>query len=342
MNSNISLGDYAATPLYNIKAVVQATGISSSTLRAWERRYHMVSPQRSESGYRLYSDQDIAVIHWLKTQVDNGMAISQAVSWLEQIAVKAGGRNAAVLPGALDDLVTPATSASPQRTRVRDFAVLQTALLNALLEYDEQQADEVISEAFAMYSVEEVGEHVFVPVLVEIGERWHRGEVSITKEHYVTNYVMQRLMALMRATNSNAGAPVIWIGCAPGELHEMGALLLSLYMRRAGYQVHYLGRNLPIDDFVNEVQRKQPRMLLLSAGSREAAAGLRQLTNVLADQTTPRPLIGYGGRIFNLEPDLRTNIAGVFLGESAEEAIDMVHQLLHKSASFDGEHSASV
>ena len=85
VNTNIRLSDYATTPLYNIKAVVQATGISPSTLRAWERRYHMCSPQRSESGYRLYSDRDVAIIRWLKSQVDAGMAISQAVAWLDSL-----------------------------------------------------------------------------------------------------------------------------------------------------------------------------------------------------------------------------------------------------------------
>jgi methanogenic corrinoid protein MtbC1 len=293
----------------------------------------MVSPQRSDSGYRLYSDQDIAVIHWLKTQVDNGMAISQAVAWLEQITDKAGGRGLAVLPGFTEEVATPTANAIAQRTRVRSFEVLQTELMDALLHYDEQRADEAISEAFALYTVEEVGEQIFVPVLVEIGELWHQGEVSITKEHYATNYIMQRLMSLVRATGHNQNAPIIWVGCAPGELHEIGALLLSLYMRRAGYQVHYLGRNLPIDDFVAEVRRKEPRMLLLSAGSREAAGGLRQLTELLAQLESPRPVVGYGGRIFNEAPELRTEIAGVYLGASAEEAVEMVNGLLQHSPS---------
>ncbi len=100
VNTDLRLGDFATTPLYNIKAVVQATNISPSTLRAWERRYHMCRPQRSESGYRLYSERDVAIIRWLKTQVDAGMAISQAVAWLESIVAEAENQDDAVLPGA--------------------------------------------------------------------------------------------------------------------------------------------------------------------------------------------------------------------------------------------------
>jgi DNA-binding transcriptional MerR regulator len=84
--------------LYNIKAVVQTTGISPSTLRAWERRYNIARPQRSESGYRLYSERDIAVIRWLKTQLDAGMSISQAVAWLGNITASTGKQEEIVLP----------------------------------------------------------------------------------------------------------------------------------------------------------------------------------------------------------------------------------------------------
>jgi methanogenic corrinoid protein MtbC1 len=328
VTTQISLSDYSSTPLYNIKAVVQATGISSSTLRAWERRYQMVTPYRSDSGYRLYSDQDIAVIHWLKMQVDSGMSISQAVAWLEQISSEAGDRSEATLPGSAEAVMTPSTSPDLSRTQVRSFDSLQQELLKQLLAYDEQHAERTISEAFAMYTVEEVGESLFVPVLTEIGERWHQGEVSITQEHFATRFLMQRLMALMRVSNVAANSAMIWVGCAPGELHEMGALLLSLYLRRAGHQVHYLGGNLPTDDIVEEVKTHQPKMLLLSAGSQEAATRLKELTDKVKEITPAPTIVGYGGRIFNQEPELRNDIVGIFLGESAQNAVDVVDDLL--------------
>ena len=94
----IRLNDFATTPLYNIKAVVQATNISPSTLRAWERRYNMCQPQRSDSGYRLYSDRDIAIIRWLKAQVDAGMSISQAVAWLQTLIDESPNGQTVALP----------------------------------------------------------------------------------------------------------------------------------------------------------------------------------------------------------------------------------------------------
>jgi DNA-binding transcriptional MerR regulator/methylmalonyl-CoA mutase cobalamin-binding subunit len=323
----IRLGDYTTTPLYNIKAVVQSTDISSSTLRAWERRYNMVSPQRSDSGYRLYSDRDIAVIRWLKAQVDAGMSISQAVAWLERLLERAGSQEEAVLPFS-GEVVTPAVQQAVKRNRARDFATLQQELVNALLDYDEVVAEQALSEAFALYPIEQVGEELIVPVLVKIGDLWHSGDITVTTEHFASNYLMQRLMALLRVGNNVVGGPVIWVGCAPNELHEIGALLLTIYLRRTGYHVQYLGRNLPVDDLVREAQRQHPNMIAFSASSMEAATGLQRMTQALVAIDSPRPIVGYGGRIFNMQPELRRDIAGVFLGETAQEAVGMISELL--------------
>jgi methanogenic corrinoid protein MtbC1 len=329
--TGIRLDEYSTTPLYNIKAVVQTTGISPSTLRAWERRYNMCHPQRSESGYRLYSDRDIAIIRWLKTQVEAGMAISQAVAWLDVLNNEGDSETHAVLPGAPPPSHDTRHQLQATRTEVRSSESLRDDLVHTLLNFDESGAAQVLSEAFSLYSVEEVGEDVISQVLVEIGERWHRGELSITSEHFATSYLLQRLAMLLRTLPNLTQGPIIWVGCAPNELHEGGAVLLALYMRRAGYHVHYLGQNLPVDDFINEVGRQQPSMVLFSATTAEAAEGLSDMTQRLAAIATPRPMIGYGGRAFIKHPDLRNDIAGIYLGDSAHEAVDMVRDLLDQS-----------
>lgn len=333
VSTGLRLSDYATTPLYNIKAVVQATGISPSTLRAWERRYRVARPQRSESGYRLYSERDITVIRWLRAQVDAGMSISQAVAWFQKIVEEATGLEHAVLPAAsgnttatLHDLLSP--SLGQHRARVRDFESLQRDLLAALLTFDENDAEIVVAEAFAMYPVEQVGEHLFMPVLVELGERWHRGELSVTGEHYASNYLIQRLGTLLRSIPNGVGGPLIWVGCAPGELHEVGALLLGIYLRRSGYRVHYLGQNLPVDDFTAEVKRQQPAVILFSASTRDSAQELAKVTTQLSQNGASTTLVGYGGQIFLRHPELRSAIPGVYMGASAQEAVEQIDALL--------------
>jgi DNA-binding transcriptional MerR regulator len=325
---DIHLNEFATTPLYNIKAVVQATSISPSTLRAWERRYNMCQPQRSDSGYRLYSDRDIAIIRWLKAQVDAGMSISQAVTWLQTLIDESANGQEVALPDPTGRASEMLHSVAPTQLDVQNFGALHHKLLGALLVFDEHEAEQVLANAFALYPIEQVGEHVIVPTMVEIGERWHRGELSITREHYATNYLLHRLGAILRVVPNGFGGPLIWVGCAPGEKHEMGVLLLCIYLRRAGYQVRYLGQDLPEEDLLAEALALKPALILFSASGTEAAANLQHLCERLVTIDPPRPIIGYGGRVFNVHPNLRDNVAGVFVGSTALEAVESLGELL--------------
>ena len=247
---DVLLEEHSTVPQFNIKAVVQATNISSSTLRAWERRYKMCTPQRSESGYRLYSEQDIAIIRWLKLQVDSGMAISQAVAWLDRVVDEAGGRDQAILPGSGSRNPTELTGlfpVHPERDPVRSVDRLKYDLLQALITYQERWAEDLLAEAFSLYPTELVVEDLIVPVFVNIGQRWHDGELSTTTEHFASNYLIQRLVALLRVGRGAMTGPAIWIGSAPGEHHGIGALLLSIFLRRAGHHIHYLGSGLIVE-----------------------------------------------------------------------------------------------
>lgn len=327
MSNDIRLQEYTAMPLYNIKAVEQSTGISSSTLRAWERRYHVCQPQRSDSGYRLYSDRDIAVIRWLKAQVDAGMSISQAVAWLDSLTASAGTLERVILPANGDMVMTPLSPATHHMMR-RDYAVLQKELLNALLAFDEDGAELILAEAFSLYPLELVGENLIAPVLIEIGERWHRGEITVTREHYATSLLQQRLAAILRTAPHPNKKNLIWVTCAPGEDHEMGAMLLTIYLRRAGYQTQYLGKNIKASDLINDANQYQPTMIMLSATTQESAVNLQLLTKELAKLMTVRPIIGYGGRIFQKQPELRSEVVGIYMGDTAYEAIESTMELL--------------
>jgi methanogenic corrinoid protein MtbC1 len=211
---------------------------------------------------------------------------------------------------------------------VRSFDALRTDLTHALINFDEVSAESIMAEAFAMYPLEQVGEELVTPVLVEIGDKWHRNELSVTREHFATNYLLHRLTALLRTVPNLGSGPLLWVGCAPGELHEGGAVLLALYLRRAGYRIHYLGQDLPVDDFVGEVRRRHPAMVLLSASTAEALPGLRRMAEELAVIEAPRPLIGYGGRIFIRHPELREQVPGTYVGDSAQEAVVTLRTLL--------------
>ena len=263
MTDELHLNSYDNTPVFTIKTVVQETGIPPATLRAWERRYGVLSPGRSEGGYRLYSERDIAILRWLKRQVDAGVSISRAVALL-------GIRH----PGGEDDMA-PASPRAGLPAGARSPAAISDDLLDALMAFDEARADALLSEAFAIYPVEQVAEEIVTPTLVEVGERWHRGEATVVQEHFATAILRRRLSVMFHAYDQPAAGPLAITGSAPTEWHDVGILLVSLALRRSGWRVIYLGENVPADQLLQEIRRLRPDLVCLSATTPRGCCGTR-------------------------------------------------------------------
>ena len=308
--------DLDGQPVYNIKAVVAATGLPAATLRAWERRYRALSPTRNGKGYRLYTGQDIAVLRWLKARTDEGMSISQAIELMAQRQ-----KPAAPQP-------TASHSAPPVEAHGQGILANRQALLEALARFDEAEADRVISEAYAMYGPEAVGEHLIAPVLVQVGERWHRGKVTVAMEHFSSNYLRRKLDALINAAPRHEQGPLIVLGCAPNDWHELGLLLFYLILRRRGLNVVYLGQNVPVEQFAEEMRRLRPAVIVISAATVETVSGLIELAHSVQALEHPKPVFGFGGSVFTHHPELRDTVPGVFLGEHVHDAVEVISALL--------------
>jgi MerR family transcriptional regulator, light-induced transcriptional regulator len=298
----------AEYPVYNTQAVVQLTAVPAPTFRAWERRYGVPRPARLPGGQRLYSEHDVALIRWLHDRTAEGMTISRALRLLE-------ARRADPVP---QPPVAP-----------RSFAQLQGELLERLLAFDTPDAERVMGEAFALYPVEDVCLQLLQPVLVEIGERWHQGTVSVAAEHFASNLIRRKLCALLQVYDSpGRGRPVL-LGCAAEELHEIGLLLVALFLSRRGWPVIYLGPAVPPDDLREAVTRLQPRLVVLSASSDETARTLGETARLLAALPEPRPLLGYGGRVYEQNgASAGPPPAGTYLGPDARAAAQQIDALL--------------
>ncbi|MCU0506883.1 MAG: MerR family transcriptional regulator [Anaerolineae bacterium] len=315
--------DLDGQPIYNIKAVVEATGLPAATLRAWERRYGALSPGRTESGYRLYSARDIAVLRWLKARVDEGMNISQAIQLLSQ--ARPGERSPQSDPRRVE------VGNGPRATR--------DALLNALLRYDESTADQMLEEAFAIYGLESVTESVLAPAMAQIGDMWHEGRTTTATEHFASNYLRRKIDSIINAAPQSTAGPLVILGCAPGDWHELGLLMIYLMLRRRSINTIYLGQNVPVEQFVEEMERLKPAMVIMSAATAETVAGLIAIGSAVQAMPAPRPLFAFGGRIFNAQPELKTRVPGVFLGESARSAVSHITNLISE---WPSQHSGSI
>jgi methanogenic corrinoid protein MtbC1 len=309
-------------PIYTIKTVVQQTGLTAATLRAWERRYGVLSPGRSEGGYRLYSERDVATLSWLQSQIEAGLSISRAVARLDLL--RQAGEAPELAPSQQPSRRPPAG--------VRDQGTISSELLEALLAFREEDAEAVLGEAFALYPVEDVAEAIMTPVLVEVGERWLRDEATIVQEHFAAGFLRRRLTALFQAyARADAGQKVATgllaiTGSAPGEWHDVGIMIVSLALRRRGWRVLYLGQNVPAGHLVQEASRLRPNLVCLSATMPDSAASLLLLPEPIAALPEPRPRLVFGGRAFAQNPELRERAAGAYLGDTARDVMAMLAQ----------------
>ena len=310
-----ALVDLPDTPRHMIKAVCAETGLLPVTLRAWERRYKLLKPQRTAGNYRLYSDRDIALLRWIKSRVDQGAPISRVAEEFRSM------RRAGQWPEAV-----PAPPPAPVQESAAPPEAYASRLYAALIALNESLTAEILREAQAVFDVAVICLNVIQPCLVEIGEAWYRGEIRIATEHFASQYLRGRLLSLFQAYPVRHSAPRIVVGCAPNEFHDIGSLMLALFLRREGYRVEFLGANVHLPDLAEYAREHRPALICLSANSEESAHELRQMEARLAGMR-PRPRLGYGGRAFNLNPALRKTVPGVYLGEDAATALTRIRQL---------------
>jgi methanogenic corrinoid protein MtbC1 len=310
-------GRYEDAPVYTIKTVVHVTGITPATLRAWERRYGVLAPGRSSGGYRLYSERDIATLLWLKHQVDAGVAISRAVALLEM------HHRAGEEPELSVRLDLPSGQPfGPASGEVRSTEALSQDLLEALLAYQEAEAETHLGEAFGLYSVEQVLEQVIAPTLAEIGERWHSGQATITQEHFATAFLRRRLASLFNVYRNPPAGPLAITGSAPAEWHDVGILVVSLILRRHGWRVIYLGQNVPADHLLKEIVRQRPNLVCLSATTRDSAEKLVEVAEAIQGLPDPRPRLALGGLAFNNQPELRSLFPAAYFSATASQLVE--------------------
>ncbi len=312
------------TPIYNLKAVVQQTGLKPDTLRAWERRYGLPNPQRAESGHRLYSAHDVEVIQWLMERQQEGMSIGRAVDLWNQLAANASDPlDSQGLNGNGSSIVDtqPIAEAMPSS----HAESLRQQWVTACLQFDEQSAEDALSQAFSLFPVETVCLSVLQAGLAEIGAGWHRGKITVQQEHFASELAMRRLESLLSAMPAPHKRGRILIGCPAEEDHTFPPLLLSVLLRRHGYDVVYLGANVPLRSMEVTINATRPKLVIMTAQQLYTAASLIGMALLLEQR---RITLAFGGLIFNRIPALAGAIPGIFLGDSFEAGLETVHKIM--------------
>ncbi|MBK9781082.1 MAG: MerR family transcriptional regulator [Anaerolineales bacterium] len=309
------------SPAFNLKAVLRETGLAADTLRAWERRYGLPTPQRTAGGHRLYSQYDIETIKWLIARQAEGLSISRAVDlWNEQIASNIDPL-AALAPVGMILAQNVSTNSSTDTT----LDAIRAEWVTACMNFNEVQAEQALNKAFSIFPVEAVCVEVLQKGMSEIGTLWYENRANVQQEHFASGLAMRRLDALLSASPTPTRPQTVVVGCPSSEWHTFTPLLLALFLRRRGLNIIYLGANVPADHFAESAIKVKASLVVLVAQTLSSAAHLQHVALSLSSQKVP---VGFGGRIFNLRPGIVDYVPGQFLGPSLEGAIQEIESLL--------------
>ncbi|MFV8828410.1 MerR family transcriptional regulator [Alkalihalobacterium sp. APHAB7] len=213
---------------YNIKAICQMLGIQPGTLRAWERRYKMIEPVRNQAGHRLYTEEHVAILRWLIEKVNNGFTIGQAVGLMEK-----------------GNIIFDVTAEKKKDDYSEQLA---DEILDALLQFRENKAHELMNQAFSLFNVEKVTIEILGPLLVRVGDMWEKGDITVAHEHFISSFLRTKIGNIFQSFPVDGYLPKVVAVCGPQEKHELGLLIFTLFLRRKGFEVIYLGGGIPERD----------------------------------------------------------------------------------------------
>ncbi|MBX7236559.1 MAG: MerR family transcriptional regulator [Caldilineales bacterium] len=308
------------TPTFNLKAVVQDTGLKPDTLRAWERRYGLPSPGRTTGKHRLYSQRDIEILKWLNARQEDGLSISRAVDLWRKL--ESEGEDPLAVSETVDFALAPPTVAGQNLVEVREGWV------RACLDYDEARAEAHLAQAFALFPPEVVVLEVLRQGMVMVGDGWHRGEITAQQEHFTSELAVRRLEALIGAIQPTRPTRIV-VGCPPEETHTFSPLVINFLLRRQGHQTLFLGANIPITRFEATLAQTRPHLVILTAQLLHTAATLADMAETLRQTRIP---LGFGGLVFAHTSGLAARIPGHYLGDRMEAAVSRVERLFSAPA----------
>jgi DNA-binding transcriptional MerR regulator/methylmalonyl-CoA mutase cobalamin-binding subunit len=243
---------------YLISTVSKRSGVKSDLVRAWERRYQAVTPTRTAGGHRVYTDQDIARLKLLNQATSNGHSISQ----IAQFSLNDLKNLLKNEPGAITQTLNGITSSASDRAYLAEDYIEKCYA--AVLAFDAKTLESHFENAIVELGSEAFIEHLLTPLLTRIGERWKTGELRPVHEH-MTSSVIRSLTYILRNNNPcAANAPRMIVSTPIGQLHELGALLAAIMAELSGWQVTYLGANLPAEEIAAGVKYTHACALTLS------------------------------------------------------------------------------
>ncbi len=262
---------------YRIKSVAQITGLSTHALRKWEERYELIYPIRSANGYRTFSEEDIQLLLFIKTKINEGESIGQVAL-----------AGSAVLRAAMQQTPLSLSLISPS------FHQDVQAMIQAARHHHPDRIQHTLEQWIKYLTLQEAMMKIIFPVLQLVGDLWHQGGISISGEHYVSQLVRQYLLTAVKQ-GSSGDKPQCIVACVPGDYHEIAPLTGALFLQNLGWHATFLGPNVSFEILQTALRRKQPQLMILSCMLEPAQDIVDSWVEYLTENIQPHCTIAVGG-----------------------------------------------
>jgi len=236
------------TPRLRIADFSAKVGVRPDTLRAWERRYDLIAPARSDGGFRLYSDADEWRVRLMLERLGSGLSTAEAAR-----EVRAVGRR----PRGL--------SSDSSRSMTADLA---TELGEALEGFDEEWAQDALERILGLLGLERAIRGALMPYLREVGDRWAAGDIDVAQEHFASRLLEGRLLTLARGWNKGPGPGAV-LACPPREQHTLPLICFGLVLRTRGWRNVYIGGDAPLGSVAMAADTIDANLIVLAATTTE-------------------------------------------------------------------------
>ncbi|HEX4872185.1 MAG TPA: MerR family transcriptional regulator [Nevskiaceae bacterium] len=241
----------AESPRCPINVAARRSGLSAHVIRAWERRYEAIKPDRTDKSRRLYSDWEVQRLVLLRQAVELGHRISEIANLpMEELRALVGRDT---LPG---------VEASPKIPFTRSKLV--EVALEAARAMDGNAFQQALLQATRSLTIPDLFSEFVDPLMQDIGRRWREGDLRIAHEHFASAQMRTFLGDLMTSSSVAPSGPMIVVTTPFGQNHELGALMVAVTALRAGWAVQYLGPGLPAEEIVYAAEQLRARAVALS------------------------------------------------------------------------------
>jgi len=311
LNSAIETNSSTDLERFPIRILSEKTSVGTSTLRAWERRYGLLTPERTPKGHRLYNNNDYKRVLKIIDLLNDGHSLASITDMLLT------GKTSTNTDKVFSDSENTSGNNLSSMHSVWDGFIQKT--LEASSDFSIERIDAIYNEASSLYPIDMVTDRLIQPVISQLGKAWiEHPEGGIAVEHFYTSWLKNRLGARFHHSYSHASGTRIICACVPGSYHEIGLMLFALSAMARGYRVLYFGADLPFNQLSYIVQRSAAKAVVLGAQTQMDANVNNELTDVIADIKAP---IFVGGSDKLIDAEKFESAGGILLGSNISVAL---------------------